>query len=99
MSPLTLEERVQALEKAVAAMQPGIKVSGPSPYSRWWENLAWASRACSTNSPIPTAWTGRWFWKRAALHDCARATLEAYEAGPWGRSVRIAVDVDPVDVL
>ena len=39
MSPLTLEERVQALEKAVAAMQPGDKVSGPSPYSRWWENL------------------------------------------------------------
>ncbi len=40
MSQLTLEERVQALEQAVAAMQPpGVKIIGPSPYSKWWEKI------------------------------------------------------------
>jgi primosomal protein N' (replication factor Y) len=35
----------------------------------------------------------------AALHDCARRTWAAHEAGDLARSVRMAIDVDPVDVL
>ncbi len=34
-----------------------------------------------------------------ALHDTARAALAAHEAAGWSKAVRIAADVDPVDVL
>jgi len=59
--------------------------------------------------PAPSAFAklrGQYRWQvllkakeSTALHDVARAVLDAHEAGTWGRSVRIAADVDPIDVL
>ena len=70
-----------------AAGESAIEVLGPAPaaFARLRGQHRWHVLLKGTHSE--------------ALHECTRQTLEVYEASKHARHVKIAADVDPMDVL
>jgi len=76
-----------AADAARAAAEDGVEVLGPAPqaFAKLRGQHRWHVLLKGVDS--------------ASLHDCARRTWAAHEASGHARAVRIAIDVDPVDVL
>jgi primosomal protein N' (replication factor Y) len=87
--PTAVEAAAEAAAGAAreAAGEGGVDVLGPAPqaFAKLRGQHRWHVLLKGSDS--------------ATLHAVARGTLAAHEAGSFARSVRMAVDVDPVDVL